>query len=212
MANIHSIYGWFFQYFRPRRLRQFRKLIPEVMTEIGVLDVGGMTYQWDYLESPANVTILNTQITERTTTHDKYSFVQGDGRRLTYNDNSYDLVFSNSVIEHVGRFDDQRMFAEEMRRVGRMLYCQTPNKWFLVEPHLITVFVHWLPRNLQRKLIRWFSVWGWVEKPSGQQIEQFLDTTRLLTYRELKSLFPDCEIVRERFLGITKSFVVVRRE
>ncbi len=211
MIDIHDIYGWFFRYFRPRRLQQFRDLFPEVMTDIKILDVGGTTYQWDYLNSPASVTILNTTVSDIAQTNSDYSFVQGDGRNLAFQDKAYDLVFSNSVIEHVGQPGDQQDFAREMRRVGKMVYCQTPNKWFFVEPHLIAVFIHWLPRGLQRRLIRCFSIWGWVSKPSSRQIENFLDTTRLLSHAELKRLFPDCEIVRERFLGFTKSFVAVRK-
>ena len=210
MANIHNIYNWFFKYFRPRRLRKFRAMFPEIMTEATILDVGGSTYQWDFLQSAATVTILNTSFDNSVTTNKKYKFVQGDGRKLAYDDNSYDLVFSNSVIEHVGDLSDQLAFANEMRRVGKKVCCQTPNRWFFVEPHLITVFVHWLPKRLQRKLIRWCSVWGWVSKPSRKQIDQFIESTRLLTYRELESLFPDCNIMRERFLGLTKSYIVVR--
>lgn len=211
MPDIHHVYRWFFNYFRPRRLEKFRESFPEVMTPIDILDVGGTTYQWDYLKSPANVTILNTMPGSCDSKPDNYRFLQGDGRDLLFEDQSYDLVFSNSVIEHVGDTVDQKAFASELRRVGRMVYCQTPNKWFFVEPHLITVFVHWLPKRVQRRLIRWCSVWGWLAKPSKKEIDRFLDSTRLLTHRELERLFPDCRIERERILGLTKSFVVCRR-
>ncbi len=78
------------------------------------------------------------------------------------------------------------------------------------EPHLLTPFVHYLPRRLQSRLLRRFTLWGWIARPSPEQVERFVRDTRLLTHREMQSLFPDCEIRRERFLGFTKSYVAVR--
>lgn len=210
--NILKVKKFFMDYFRPRRLRQFREMFPDIMTTINILDVGGTSYQWDYLKSPASITILNSDARIAASSGaERYTYVVGDGRRLPYNDSYFDLVFSNSVIEHVGSLDDQARFAVETRRVGKQIYCQTPNKWFFIEPHLVAPFIHWLPVGIQKRLVRWCSVWGWATKPNQQRVVEFLSTTRLLTYRELTRLFPDCEILRERFLGMTKSFIVVRK-
>jgi hypothetical protein len=66
----------------------------------------------------------------------------------------FDLAFSNSAIEHVGDFERQRKFAQEMLRLGRHVYCQTPNRWFPIEPHYFTLCLHWLPSN-------WFGYFAW---------------------------------------------------
>jgi 2-polyprenyl-3-methyl-5-hydroxy-6-metoxy-1,4-benzoquinol methylase len=58
---------------------------------------------------------------------------------------SFDIVFSNSVIEHVGDAESQQQFAHEIARVGRAYWVQTPNRRFPVEPHLLTPFLHFLP-------------------------------------------------------------------
>jgi hypothetical protein len=87
---------------------------------------------------------------------------------------------------------------------------QTPSRWFPIEPHLIAPFIHYFSKRIQRRLIRYFTVWGWLTRPTQHQITAFLDEVRLLTYREMVELFPDCSILRERILGLTKSFIAVR--
>jgi hypothetical protein len=138
-------------------------------------------------------------------------FARGDGRHLeSVSDLAYDIAFSNSVIEHVGHKEDREAFATEVRRVGKSYYVQTPSSTFPIEPHLLSPFVHWLPRRVQEKVIRHWTIWGLVAKPTPADIERFLDGTELLSFREFKALFPDAEIIRERFLGMTKSYIAVR--
>jgi SAM-dependent methyltransferase len=141
----------------------------------------------------------------------RFQYVKGDGRRLAFADGSFDLAFANSVIEHVGTLEDQRRFAHEMLRVGRRLYCQTPNRWFPVEFHYLGLFVHWLPRNWFTYFVhRRLTLRGVLGKPTRQQSLELRSEIRLLSRRELATLFPGCEIKSERVLGWTKSFVVWR--
>ena len=120
----------------------------------------------------------------------------------------------NSVIEHVGDAASQRRFAREIARVGRAFWVQTPNRWFPVEQHLLTPLVHWLPRRWQRAVVRRGTVWSALTHPTPDRrefyLEHFLRDVRLLGFRELRSLFPGARIIRERFLGITKSLIAVR--
>jgi 2-polyprenyl-3-methyl-5-hydroxy-6-metoxy-1,4-benzoquinol methylase len=210
--NIHTVYSFFMRRFRPRRAREIRRLFPILDDPAAkVLDVGGGTYPWDMLEPAAHVTILNVNEPRTVPKETTWDFVVGDGTKLGYPDQSFDLVFSNSVIEHVGGTAAQQRFAEEMQRVGKQVYCQTPNRWFPIEPHLVTIFLHWLPFRVARRLVRPLSVWGIVTKPTQDQVDEFLLHTRLLTYKEIETLFPDCEIRRERVLGLTKSYVVTKQ-
>jgi len=130
-------------------------------------------------------------------------FVQGNGCALQFSDQTFDVAFSNSVIEHMDA-EDQRRFAHEVRRVAGRYYVQTPNKWFPIEPHYQLPLFQFLPRALQRRLVARFQL-GWQAK--GE-----METIRLLTARELRRLFPDAEIHRERMFGFTKSLMAVRRE
>jgi ubiquinone/menaquinone biosynthesis C-methylase UbiE len=141
-------------------------------------------------------------------THVQY--VRGDARKLPFDDNSFDVVYSNSVIKHVGSKSDQIEMAKEMMRVGKGYYCQTPNYWFPVEPHFLAPILHWLPINIRGVFVRWFSVWGWVTKTSPQEAHEMASSIYLLNQTEMDEMFPDAWWMNERVLGLIKSLVVVR--
>ena len=126
--------------------------------------------------------------------------------------NEYDVVFSNSVIEHVGNWSDQEAFAREVRRVGKDLWVQTPARECPVEPHYLAPFMHWLPRKVQKRFIRWFSLYGLVQRPSAAEIEEMVESIRLLTKTEMQTLFPDCEVLTEQMFGVfPKSYIAFRK-
>ncbi len=191
-----------------------------------ILDIGGTDLNWRIVDQPARVLLLNTYIPEGGydlgLLGNKYSdesagapppsveYVLGDGKSVPYADGEFDICFSNSTIEHLFRLDEQRRFANEVQRVGRGVWVQTPARRFPFEPHWLSPFVHWLPRSWQKRLGRNFTVYGWMLRPTSEDVSQLVDELRLLTYREMQQLFPDCEIRRERFLGLTKSYIAVR--
>jgi SAM-dependent methyltransferase len=185
-----------------------------VTAQTTILDVGGAPETWDLLEHRPHVTLLNTPRTKGELAAAK-SWVAGDGRMLPFRDRSFDIVFSNSVIEHVGDAQSQRRFAAEVLRVGRAFWVQTPNRRFPVEQHLLTPFIHWLPMRLQRALVPRATLWAMLVRPSPDRREfylrHYLNEVRLLTAGELRALFPGARIIRERFLGWTKSLVAVSR-
>lgn len=126
--------------------------------------------------------------------------------------NKYDVVFSNSVIEHVGSWSDEEAFAREVRRVGKDLWVQTPARECPVEPHYLAPFMHWLPRKVQKRLIRWFSVYGLIQRPEAAEIEDMVESIRLLTKTEIQTLFPDCEVLVEKLFGVLpKSYIAYRK-
>ena len=176
-----------------------------VLPTTHILDVGGGEFNWRLLDAKPQLIYLNlsaSQPAER--------WVIADGRHLPFMANTFDIVYSNSVIEHLSTYDNQQQFADECRRVGVHIYVQTPNYWFFVEPHLISPFIHWLPRTWQRRLLRRCTVWGLIARPTQQACDDFLAEVRLLTAPEMEQLFPDAEIIHERFLGFTKSLIAVR--
>lgn len=82
-------------------------------------------------------------------------FVLGDGRNMPFEDNSFDLVFSNAVIEHVGSLQQQERFLLESVRVARKhIFLTTPNRWYPIELHTLLPFVHFLPKQVHRKILR----------------------------------------------------------
>ena len=206
--NIHSIYRPFQRYFRAKRMRQLWQLF-DLTAESIILDVGGNEFNWMlYCSSLPQVTLLNLTVSRERKSN--FTWIVGDGRHLPFKDGAFEMIYSNSMIEHLGMIGNQRLFAEECRRVGQNYYVQTPNKWFFMEPHLITPFINWLPRIFQRLLLRDFTVWGWITRPTSQYSESFMKEVRLLDEKELKQLFPKCKIYREYFLGFVKSIIAVK--
>ncbi|HJO25440.1 MAG: methyltransferase domain-containing protein [Myxococcota bacterium] len=208
--DVHAVYDFFLRPFRRRRMLAFARTF-RLDRGTTVLDVGGTRYNWALLDSAPRVTLLNLESPHAGTgLPGNVAAVVGTGTQLAFADAAFDVAFSNSVIEHVGGPEAREAFARELRRVGRGVWVQTPARSFFVEPHLLAPFLHWLPVGWQRRLIRWVSLWGWISRPTPERVERFLAQTHLLDAAELRALFPDCELRRERFLGLTKSYVAVR--
>jgi Methyltransferase domain len=211
--------------FRKARMQQFVNEF-QPTADMRILDVGGTDLNWRIADQPAHVVLLNTRIPEGADVGllgseygDRQSgsaapnveYVLGDGKSVPYEDGEFDICFSNSTIEHLFTFEGQRAFASEVRRVGREVWVQTPARSFPFEPHWLSPLIHWLPKRLQRRLGRNFTVYGWMLRPTTDDVSELVDELRLLSRREMQGLFPDCEIRRERFLGLTKSYIAVRR-
>ncbi len=206
--NIHNFYQPILTYFRTKRMTQFVKVFT-LTGETQILDVGGSPFNWSLIKCEyPQLMFLNIYPVAGGQTNR----IIADGRHLPFAGNSYDIVYSNSVIEHLGDWESQVAFAKEIRRVGRRYYVQTPNRRFFIEPHYITPFIHYLPKKVQRYLLRNFTVWGLITRPSQQKVDDLLQELRLLTVQEFQELFPDAEITNERFIGFVKSFVAMKFE
>jgi Methyltransferase domain len=194
-------------FLRRRRMRFFANAFG-LRDDMRVIDVGGRKTNWCLVEEKPDVTIVNIEFGDAE--DGRFHYVHSDGKSLPYADNSFELCYSNSVIEHVGDWDARQAMAREIRRVASRYYVQTPNKWFFSDPHTVGAFLHWLPKRYHRKLVRWCTLWGLVDRPSQEQIDALLEEVELLTEREMRALFPDAKIVKERFLGMTKSIIALR--
>lgn len=208
--NIRPLLEHLIRPFRSRRMEKFNRFFerPEAYQ---VLDVGGTIFNWKLIDYKGEVVLLNLTTPQHIDTPGNFRFIVGDGTALTFENKAFDIVFSNSVIEHVGTYEQQRRFASELRRVGDGLWLQTPAKSFFFEPHYLTPFIHFLSKSWQKILLRNFSIWGLIVRPSQEYIDSFVEQTTLLGYSELKELFPDCNIAREKFLFMTKSYIVYRK-
>jgi len=195
-ARMHA----FVDFFRPTRTMR-------------ILDVGGTSLNWTLVQQDAEVVLLNVVVGEDADSlPPRMQYVVGDGTRLPFAEGEFDICFSNSAIEHLSTFERQKAFASEMRRVGAGVWVQTPAKSFPLEPHWLGLGIHWLDSRWQRRLARNLTLYGLLTRPSQQQVDALVDEYRLLSFPEMRELFPDCEIRRERFLGLTKSYVAVRRQ
>lgn len=205
----HRFYARFIEStFRAKRMALFSERFP-VDETTRILDLGGAERTWTRIAEKPQVTMVNTW--GNSYRNGRFSYVIADACALGMPNDSYDLAFSNSVIEHVGDFARQKAFADEVRRIAPQYFVQTPYRYFPIEPHFMCVGIQFLPKPLFKKLVRWLSFWGLTVKPSREEIEASVDEIRLLTVREMRELFPDAEIVRERFLLFTKSLIAIRR-
>jgi SAM-dependent methyltransferase len=123
-------------------------------------------------------------------------FVQADAaQRLPFDDASFDLAYSSSVVEHVEP-ERRAEFAAEVRRVARGWFVQTPAWSFPIEPHALLPFAHWLAPTLRRPYWRLGAAGSW-------------EDIHLLRRGELAALFGE-PILAERFGGLVKSWIALR--
>ena len=199
--------------FRRRRFALFQDLISSLNhSPITILDLGGWQEFWEvmgFTDTPHKIILLNLH--EIQVRYPNFTSIVGDARKLdTFTDKSVDVVFSNSVIEHLGTYENQKHMANEVRRVGKRYFIQTPNFFFPIEPHFIFPFFHWLPRSARLMLIGRFSLGYIGRKQSREQAMRTLGEFRLLKKNEVKALFPDASIYSERVFGLTKSYIAVK--
>lgn len=114
-----------------------------------------------------------------------FAAVVADGCRLPFDDHSFDVVFSNAVIEHLTP-QGQRQMAREIMRVGRSWFVTTPNFWFPIEMHHKIPLFQFFPLALQERIRRRYRTW-----PDGEPIN-------LLTASEFRRLLPGSRIVKTR--------------
>jgi hypothetical protein len=120
----------------------------------------------------------------------------------------FDVVLSNSVIGHVGCFQDQQRMAAEIRRIGKRYFVQTPNHYFPVDWRTLIPCFHFLPLTVRAHLLHVVPITSFGRLESYSSALHWASSVRNLTHRELRALFPEGTIARERVLGFTKSFMV----
>jgi hypothetical protein len=202
--------------FRQKRFAKFLRVADLATPSTGklrILDVGGTQSYWEAL-SPLwagrdfEITIVNLGVEES----DSYPYHvrAGDACALDqYESNSYDIVHSNSVIEHVGRWTQMQSMAGEIRRLAPHYYVQTPNYWFPYEPHYRTAFMHWYPESVRASMIV-KKKRGFIHASSFDQAMRDVQDINLITARQMTALFPDAEIHKERVGPLTKSLIAIR--
>jgi len=203
---------------RRRRFQFFLSLVEPLFATLDrpltILDAGGTAGFWrreDLDFERIDLTVLNLEPSDEGDSATRY--VVGDARDMSqFATRSFDVVFSNSVIEHVGDFRDQERMANEVRRIGRNYYVQTPNFWFPIEPHFLFPGFQWLPLAARASLIRRWDLGHLDREPDVAAARAAVEGIRLLKRHEVARLFPESHIWREPFLGLTKSFVAYRFE
>jgi hypothetical protein len=135
----------------------------------------------------------------------------GDATALTgHGENTFDLVHSNSVLEHVGDWRNMQNFAANARRLAPNYYVQTPNFWFPIEPHFRRIGFQWLPEQIRYRRLMANRLGFFDKSDTLHDAVSTVQFCHLIDRRQFAALFPDAAIENEKFLGLTKSFTAIR--
>jgi Methyltransferase domain len=173
---------------RDQKIDLFLRHVGDCRRQARLLDVGGtpgIDGEFRRLHSSfAEVVIVNLHEQAFTSNGVAVKSIRADGCALPFRTNSFDWVFSNAVIEHVGNLMRQRRFADEIRRVAaRGYFVATPNRHFPIEPHTLLPFYQFLPVAMQRRLVRLSP--GYMREPYP---------VNLLSCSDMQFLFPEARV------------------
>ena len=189
---------------RTRKMRRFMETMrpgPETtVVDVGAADTGFLTetglgatqnffeamYPWpERITAVSDVPLENFERVFPTV-----SWVVADGRELPFADGSFDIAFSNAVVEHLSDRESQRRFVHELCRVARRVFLTTPNRRFPVELHTLVPFAHWLPREARNRVFAALHRTNW-------------DDIQLLGPKDVLDLFPPAAHARLVGRGMT---------
>jgi hypothetical protein len=206
--------------FRRARAGRIVELIERIHADKGavrIIDLGGEADYWnlferDFLDAKGvRITLINPGGIDEAVDATLFEAVDADACVLPqYADNSFDMVHSNSVIEHVGDWVRMEAFAGECRRLAPVYYVQTPYFWFPIEPHFSAPFFHWRSEQSRaRALMR--RGHGFSERAAdvGEAMRD-VQHARLLDKTQFRFLYPDAVHHDERVGPLTKSLIAVR--
>jgi SAM-dependent methyltransferase len=153
---------------------------------------------------PERLTALGTALpVEFRARYPKIAAVHYDGSIFPFQDGAFDVIWSNAVLEHVGDRRRQASFLKEIKRVAKRAFVTTPNRYFPIEIHTLTPFLHYLPKKMFDEYLTLVGK----EWAAGEYMH-------LLKYSEIKALLSDAgitkyRIVRNRLGVFTLDFVIL---
>jgi hypothetical protein len=195
---------------RRRRWAILLQYIPDLQ-DLRVVDLGGTAHWWDYAPVvPRHVTVVNLYDPELGPPIVRK--VAGDALQADelLNGEEFDLVFSNSLTEHLGGHGARRRFADVVSKLAAAYVIQTPYQYFPVEPHWMFPAFQFLPIAARSWLApRWplGHTRGWSAEAATNEVM----STELLSATEMRAYFPDSKIVWERVAGVPKSMIAIKR-
>ena len=196
---------------RERKWKLFLKIV-EPEPEHSILDVGFAEIEYsevdNYLERrypyPEKITALGIDDSkEFQKRYPKVKTVIYDGKTFPFPDKSFDICWSNAVLEHVGAHEDQIEFLKEIARVSKIAYITTPNRLFPMEVHTRTLMIHLLPKRIfhayLRRIGKRWATGNYMNPLSARRLRMLLS----------KAGINDYTIVGNKVCGFTVDFVVV---
>jgi SAM-dependent methyltransferase len=172
-----------------------------------IIDLGGSHELWDLVNHDFTIVVVNLPDNSENpdptviANNPQITYIEADATDLSHRfaDRSFDFVFCNSVIEHVGGPDSQVKLAAEIQRLGCGYWVQTPSDRFPIEPHTGFPFYWRLPESMQNRLKN-----SW--RKELPEWTEMIDGTTILTRRDMERLFPEASVYTEYAFGFEKSY------
>lgn len=176
---------------RQRKYNIFMEKIQPKPNDL-VLDLGGSdgAYLLSYYPWPENIILFDIDFSRCSKSTGKGTPICGNALSTPFNDGTFDIVWCNALIEHVGDFYSQQILAKEIHRIGRRYFVTTPWKGFPVELHFQLPLYQFVPKNIQKFMSKKFAI-GWYKKGEWESIN-------LLWHYQMRALFPDATVVKHR--------------
>ena len=225
-TTVRSAFTKFSRASQARRKATFQSYF-QLNKETKILDLGA--WNGDHISrlldgldyTPSNITLADIDEVALKKAHEKYGFdyiVMKEGEDLPFEDDHFDVVYCNSVIEHVTipkseiwdvrsslefknrSLEQQHVFAKELARIGKEYFVQTPHRHFPIESHTWLPLVAFLPRPIQTPLIGITNKW-WVK---GTDPDWYL-----LDEKQLQEMFPEAKVEIEMVWGFPRSIMAI---
>ena len=209
MSMAYKISKW-------NRERKWRMFLSEMQptAHMKVLDVGFNEIEYssvdNYLEKhypyQSSLTALGMHAADKfKERYPDVKVVQYNGGKFPFDNVTFDICWSNAVIEHVGDREHQLKFIAEMARVARRVFFTTPNRYFPIEVHTLTPFVHWCPKGIFDRYLKMvgksYATGAYLNLLSIHDIRRMLSDLGIAEYK----------VIKNKLLGVTLDFIVIIR-
>jgi hypothetical protein len=195
---------------RSRRWQYLVECFP-AFSEMRVLDLGGTSESWRLAPvRPRQVTVVNLMPVKERNDSDIVA-IQGDACDLPSSvaNERFDLVYSNSLIEHVGGHRQRQQLADNVHTLAERHWVQTPYRYFPIEPHWMFPGMQWLPYEARVQVsMHWNR--GHILTHTREEAQNRVDEVDLLSLSQMRRYFPSSVIWHERFAGLVKSLVAIK--
>ena len=179
----------------------------EVNENSKIIDFGGLPYDWVDIGFKGEVLCVSlSNIREGKWGAGNIQYNKMNLLDNNFKDKQFDVCYSNSLLEHVGK-KNQKGIANEIMRVSKKFWVQIPYRYFLLEPHYRFPFFHELPQTAKHFIAKHWTPLFMKENYYLNEV----DSIYLPKYNEFKLLFQGADIKKEKFLGITKSLIAVQQ-
>lgn len=194
---------------RAKRFELLLSRFPD-FRDMHVLDMGGDVRDWKTRSiNPRHVTILSIGEEMLTDPEPWMTPLKCDACDSDAIPSGFDLVYSNSLIEHLGGPYRRRQFVAGVYKAAPHFWVQTPYRYFPLESHLIFPGFQFLPLAIRGRIARLWPLAVPYDNPELEPVSYSLEHD-LLTKTEMRTIFPDAEIIDERVVGLTKSLIATK--